>query len=98
MGNHLISRTIEGWLAPNLYQCQTEPGFLDKCHYIQHTINLLDASAIIFRKLEVFRVHPLIEGSHDGRGVIGVLQTQRMPKFMHRYKEDVITWKDKSLF
>lgn len=63
---------------------------------LQHTVKLLDAPAVIIRKLEVVRVHPLVEWSHDGRRVIGVLKTQSMAQFVHRHEEDVIPWKTKT--
>jgi len=58
----------------------------------KHTIKFLYASAVVVRKYEVLCVHPLVEGSHDGWGVIGVLKTQSMTQFMHRNEEDVVTW------
>lgn len=36
------------------------------------TIDLLDAQKVVHGQLEVVRVHVLVEGSHDGRRVIGV--------------------------
>lgn len=53
----------------------------------QRTVKLLYASAIVVRKLEVLCVHPLVEGSHDGWRVFGVLHTQCMAQFMHRNQE-----------
>lgn len=55
------------------------------------TINLLDSQQVVHGQFEVVGVHVLVEGSHDGRGVVGVLQAQRVAKFMHRYQEQVVT-------
>ena len=55
------------------------------------TIDLLYSPEVIFRQLEVLCLHPLVEWSHDGRGVVGVLQTQGMTQLMYRHQEHVIT-------
>lgn len=54
------------------------------------TVDLLDALQVVQRQLEVLRVHVLIEGSHDGAGIIGVLQTQSVTQLMDRHQEQVI--------
>lgn len=59
------------------------------------TINLLDSQQVIHGQFEVVGVHVLVEGSHDGRGVIGVLKAQRVAKFMHRHQEQIVTFKQK---
>lgn len=59
------------------------------------TVKLLDASAIVVRKLEVFRFHPLVEGSHDGRRVVGVLQAQSVAQLVHSHQENVVPWRQK---
>ncbi|KAF3855622.1 hypothetical protein F7725_016345 [Dissostichus mawsoni] len=46
---------------------------------------------VVQRQFEVVRVHVLVERSHDGTGVVGVLQTQRMTQLVHRHQEQVIT-------
>lgn len=55
------------------------------------TINLLDAQKVVHGQFEVVRVHVLVEGSHDGRGVVGVLQAQRMAELVDRYQEQIVT-------
>lgn len=57
------------------------------------TVKLLDASAIVVRKLEGIRIHPLVEGSHDGGRVVGVLQAQSVAQLVHRHQENVVPWK-----
>lgn len=54
------------------------------------TINLLDAQKVVHGQLEVVRVHVLVEGSHDGRGVIGVFQAQRMAELVDGNQEQII--------
>lgn len=58
----------------------------------QLTVNGLDASTVIIWKLEVFGVEPLIEGGHDGRRVIRVLQAQSVTQLMHRDQENIISF------
>lgn len=55
------------------------------------TVDRLDASAVVVGQLEVFGVKPLVEGGHDGRGVVGVLKTQSMTQLMDGYQENIIT-------
>lgn len=55
------------------------------------TINLLDAQKVVHGQFEVVRVHVLVEGSHDGRGVVGVLQAQRVAELVDRYQEQIVT-------
>jgi len=59
------------------------------------TINSLDSHAVIIRKLEVFCFKPLVKGGHDGRRVVGVLQTQCVTQLMDCYQENVITFEEK---
>ena len=59
------------------------------------TVNLLDAQQVVHGQLEVVRVHVLVKGGHDGRGVVGVLQTERMAEFVDRYQEQIVTWKQR---
>lgn len=37
------------------------------------TIDLLDAPAVVLRQLEIFCLHPLVKGGHDGQRIVGVL-------------------------
>ena len=55
-----------------------------------HTVDLLDALEIILRQLEVVCLHVLVEGRHDGTGVVGVLQPQCMAQLVHRHQEEVV--------
>lgn len=55
--------------------CQLNISLLVLCFL---TVDLLNALQVVHRQLEVVRVHVLVEGSHDGTGVVGVLQTQSM--------------------
>lgn len=59
---------------------------------MQRTVDRLDASAVIVWELEGFRVKPLVEGSHDGRGVVGVLQAQSVTELMDGHQKDIITF------
>lgn len=61
----------------------------------QPTVDGLDASAVVVGELEVFSVKPLIEGGHDGRGAVGVLQTQSMTQLMDGYQENIISFNDR---
>lgn len=63
-----------------------------ECKGQRVTIDLLYALSVVVRKLEVIRLHPLVEGSHDGQGVTGVLQAQSVAQLMDRHQEQVITW------
>ncbi|TNN71973.1 hypothetical protein EYF80_017761 [Liparis tanakae] len=58
----------------------------------QLTVDRLDASAVVVRDLEVFRLKPLVEGRHDGRGVVGVLQTQSVTQLVDRHQEHVVAF------
>lgn len=58
----------------------------------QPTVDCLDASAVIVWELEVFRLKPLVEGSHDGRGVVRVLQAQSMTELMDGHQKDIVTF------
>ena len=55
-----------------------------------HTVDLLDALEVVLRQLEVPRLHVLVEGCHDGTGVVGVLQAQRVAQLMHSHQEEVV--------
>lgn len=57
------------------------------------TVDLLDALQVVQRQLEVVRVHVLIERSHDGARIVGVLQTQRVTQLVDRHQEQVVTWR-----
>lgn len=46
------------------------------------TVDRLDASPIVIWKMEVLGLEPLVEGGHDGRGVVGVLQTQSVAQLV----------------
>lgn len=59
---------------------------------MQRTVDGLDASAVIVRELEGLRVKPLVEGSHDGRGVVRVLQAQSVTKLVHGHQKDIVTF------
>lgn len=60
----------------------------------QPTINGLDASTVVIRELKVFGFEPLVEGGHDGRGVVGVLKTQSMTQLVDGYQENVVTFRE----
>lgn len=57
----------------------------------QLTVDSLDASAVVVWELEVFSVKPLVEGGHDGRGVVGVLQAQSVTQLMDGHQKNIIT-------
>lgn len=59
----------------------------------QVTVNLLDPTEIILRKLKVVRVHPLVERGHDRQRIIGVFQSKGMSQLMYGYQEQIITWR-----
>lgn len=71
-----------------------EQGERSRCGYRLLAIKLLDAPAVIIRQHEVLRIHPLVKGCHDGRGIIGVLKAQGMAQLMHGHQKDVIAWRD----
>lgn len=58
---------------------------------LPHTIDLLDALEIVLGQLEVVRLHVLVEGCHDGAGVVGVLQSERVAQLMHSHQEEVVS-------
>lgn len=64
--------------------------FIHRCP----TIDCLDSSTVVVRELKVFSVKPLVEGGHDGRGVVGVLQAQSMTQLMDGYQENIITFRE----
>ena len=57
------------------------------------TINRLDASAVVVGELKVFGFKPLVEGRHDGRRVVGVLQTQSVTQLMDGNQENIVTFR-----
>lgn len=59
----------------------------------QPTIDCLDAPTVVVWELEVFGIKPLVEGGHDGRGVIGVLQTQSVTQLMDSHQENIIAFR-----
>jgi len=59
----------------------------------QVTVNLLDPPEIILRQLKVFRVHPLVERSHNRQRIIGVFQSKGMAQLMYGHQEQIITWR-----
>ena len=61
----------------------------------QPTVDGLDASAVVIGELEVFSIKPLVEGGHDGRGVVGVLQTQSVAQLMDGHQENIITFNER---
>lgn len=54
------------------------------------TIDFLNSLEVILRQFEVVCFHVLVERSHDSTGIIGVLQTQRMPQLMDSNQEEII--------
>ncbi len=59
------------------------------------TVDFLYALQVVQRKFEVVCIHVLIERSHDGTGIVRVLQTQRMTQLMDRHQEQIITWRER---
>ena len=57
----------------------------------RRTINLLDALQVVHGQFEVVSVHVLVERSHDGRGIIGVLEAQSVTELVDRYQEQIVT-------
>lgn len=55
------------------------------------TINLLDAKQVVHGQFEVVGVHVLVEGSHDGGGIVGVFEAQGVAKLVDGYQEQVVT-------
>lgn len=60
------------------------------------TVYVLYPFDIILMECEVVCVDPLVERSHNGAGVIGVLQTQSMTELMDGNQEEVHTCKTDS--
>lgn len=54
------------------------------------TVELLDAPEVVLGQLEGVGVHPLVEWRHDGTGVAGVLQPQRVAQLMHGHQEEAV--------
>ncbi|KAA8596023.1 hypothetical protein FQN60_011314, partial [Etheostoma spectabile] len=44
---------------------------------------------VVVRQLEVLRLHPLVKGSHDGQGVVGVLQTKGVAQLVDCHQEEL---------
>lgn len=61
------------------------------------TIDLLDAPPVVFRQLEVFRLHPLVKGSHDGQRVVGVFQAKSVAQLVNGDQEEVVAWRRRGL-
>ena len=59
------------------------------CLTISRTVHVLNPLDIICWQLEVFSVHPVVGGIHDGRFVIGVMQTQTMANLMDCYQKHI---------
>ena len=60
-----------------------------------HTVDLLNALQVVQRQPEVVRVHVLVEGGHDGAGVVGVLQAQGVTQLVDRHQEQVVPYRRK---
>lgn len=58
------------------------------------TVDLLNALQVVQRQFEVVRVHVLVERSHDGAGIVGVLQTQCMTQLVNGHQEQIVTWRE----
>lgn len=71
------------------FQFEVIPGVL--------TIDLLDAPPVVFRQLEVFRLHPLVKGSHDGQRVVGVFQAKSVAQLVNGHQEEVVAWRRRGL-
>lgn len=67
---------------------------LEMCSWIL-TIDFLYALQVVQRQFEVVCVHVLVKRSHDGAGIVGVLQTQRVTQLMDRHQEQIITWRER---
>lgn len=52
------------------YSEQVDQRCSDLTEAVTLTINLLDALQVILRQFEVLCVHVLVEGGHDGCGVV----------------------------
>lgn len=59
----------------------------------QPTVDCLDASAVVVWQLEVFSIEPLVEGGHDGRRVIGMLQSQSVTQLVDGHQKNIITFR-----
>lgn len=55
------------------------------------TVYMLYPFDVIFMQCEIVSVNPLVEGSHYGTGVIGVLQTQGVTELVDGNQEEVDT-------
>ena len=55
------------------------------------TIDVLYGGAVVRGQGEVVRGGPVVERSHDGVGVVRVLQTQGVAQLMDRHQEQVVT-------
>lgn len=55
------------------------------------TVNALHPLDVVRVQREVVRVHPLVQGRHNGGGVIRVLQTQSVTQLVDRNQEEIYT-------
>lgn len=60
------------------------------------TVDLLDALQVVQRQAEALGVHVLVERSHDGCRVAGVLQAQGVAQLVDRNQEQVVTWREEA--
>lgn len=80
-----IVRWISGKAVCDCFPVDVKPEVL--------TIDLLDAPPVVLRQLEVFRLHPLVKGSHDGQRVVGVFQTESVAQLVNGHQEEVVAWR-----
>lgn len=55
------------------------------------TVNLLDAQQVVHGQFKVVGVHVLVERSHNGCGIVGVLKAQSMAELVDRHQEQIVT-------
>lgn len=55
------------------------------------TVYVLNSSDVIFVQSEVVGVNPLVKRSHDGAGIVRMLQAEGMTQFMDGHQEQVYT-------
>lgn len=72
-----------------VFQFEVKPAVL--------TIDLLDAPPVVLRQLKVFRLHPLVKGSHNGQRVVGVFQTKSVAQLVNGHQEEVVAWREGGL-
>lgn len=89
-----VRQWSEAAVLPSLPSAQAvtaqPPGQEGRALSAPHTVDLLDALEVVLRQLEVVRLHVLVEGRHDGAGVAGVLEAQRVAQLVHSHQEEVI--------